>query len=380
MRVLFLESFYGGSHREVLDELVAHSAHDIDTQTLPARFWKWRVRGSAAEFIHRIPDPSHYDLVALTGLTTVSDLRSFWGSMCPPILLYEHETQLSYPVPQGQTADANYGFTDVTNMIAADHVAFNSHTHRDQFLGELPRFLRKFPDNRPMWAVPEIEAKSSVLYPGIRYESANIESADVESTGPKPGMIDHKIDQMPRPLIVWNHRWEFDKDPDSFFSALRAVKATGRTFSLAVLGENFQMQPKAFISAKEEFSDQIVQWGYLPAKSDYRRWLTRGDIVVSTSIQENFGISVLEAVAYGCWPLLPDRLSYPEIIPDAFHPSVLYNDVKDLVIRLLALIDGYRESGTNPGDQAALMDHARSFVWERQAAHFDALFEAVATG
>jgi hypothetical protein len=38
--------------------------------------------------------------------------------------------------------------------------------------------------------------------------------------------------------------------------------------------------------------------------------------------------------------LLPDRLAYPELIPEAFHATCLYPDDKALFDRLLALVDG----------------------------------------
>ncbi|MEM1118680.1 MAG: DUF3524 domain-containing protein, partial [Bacteroidota bacterium] len=47
MRVLVLEPWYGGSHRRFLDGLVAHSAHEIRTVTMAARYWKWRMQGGA---------------------------------------------------------------------------------------------------------------------------------------------------------------------------------------------------------------------------------------------------------------------------------------------------------------------------------------------
>jgi glycosyltransferase involved in cell wall biosynthesis len=46
----------------------------------------------------------------------------------------------------------------------------------------------------------------------------------------------------------------------------------------------------------------------------------------SAAIQENFGISVIEAMLMGCVPLLPDRLSYPEILPEEFHEHFLYKN------------------------------------------------------
>jgi len=64
----------------------------------------------------------------------------------------------------------------------------------------------------------------------------------------------------------------------------------------------------------------------------------QGTIVISTASQENFGISVVEAIRYGCIPLLPNRLSYPEIIPKVFHGDFLYKDQSELVEKLCFLI------------------------------------------
>lgn len=45
---------------------------------------------------------------------------------------------------------------------------------------------------------------------------------------------------------------------------------------------------------------------------------------MSASRQEFFGVSVVEAMASGYRPVLPDRLSYPGLIPDEYHDEVLY--------------------------------------------------------
>ena len=61
MRFLFIEPFYGGSHRDFADGWVAHSRHTIELVTLPARFWKWRMRGAALYLVPRIGPVDGYD-------------------------------------------------------------------------------------------------------------------------------------------------------------------------------------------------------------------------------------------------------------------------------------------------------------------------------
>jgi len=135
-------------------------------------------------------------------------------------------------------------------------------------------------------------------------------------------------------LIIWNHRWEFDKNPADFFNALDAVIERGADFQIALLGENFQVVPEDFIAARERYGNRVVRYGYVESIEKYREWLMRGSIVISTAKQENFGISVIEAVRYGCIPLLPDRLAYPEILPKAFHSDFLYKNQENLIEKL----------------------------------------------
>jgi len=47
---------------------------------------------------------------------------------------------------------------------------------------------------------------------------------------------------------------------------------------------------------------------------------------------------VVEAMRHGCLPLLPRRLSYPEILPKEFHRSFLYENDADLASRLAQML------------------------------------------
>ncbi len=113
--------------------------------------------------------------------------------------------------------------------------------------------------------------------------------------------------------ILWNHRWEFDKQPEVFFAALRRLKKSGVKFGLHVVGQVFRQSPDCFETAKIEFESQIETWGY-QQRAKYQEVLVGADIVVSTAWHDFQGLSMLEAMASGCIPIAPNRVAYPEYI------------------------------------------------------------------
>lgn len=361
LKFLFLEPFFGGSHREFAQGLVAHSQHSIDLLTLPARFWKWRMRGAALYFIKKIPSFDGYNGLITTDLMSLSDFKALSNGDCPPTLVYFHENQLTYPLAPGEQTDFQFGFTDITTALAADRILFNSRTHSDAFFEGLPGFLSMMPEYRPNWVVAEIRSKTGLLYPGCRFAAGSVSLRELPPESP--------------PLIVWNHRWEFDKNPEAFFDALDAVLENGSEFRLALLGENFQAVPKAFIRARSRYGRRIVQYGYVESRAEYINWLQQGSIVISTAGQENFGIAVVEAIRYGCVPLLPARLAYPEIIPDEFHSRVLYRDQKELVQKLLQLIKDYAQLRAF---RLRLSDAMGRFAWDNIINRYDEELEKLA--
>ena len=54
----------------------------------------------------------------------------------------------------------------------------------------------------------------------------------------------------------------------------------------------------------------------------YQQLLQQSHVVLSTALHEFQGLAVLEAVASGCIPLVPNRLAYPEFIAEEYrYPS-----------------------------------------------------------
>ncbi len=362
-KILFLESFYSGSHKAFADGLIRNSRHKIDILTMSARFWKWRMKGAALYFAEQIKNLEEYDLIFATDLINIADLKALLDNKCPPIILYFHENQLAYPLNKNEKLDYHYGLTDLTNSLSADRVVFNSRTHMKTFFKELPLFLNHLPDFVPDWTIDKIKAKSLVIYPGIEDAVLTQKKQQSENHG-------NSI-----PLIIWNHRWEFDKNPESFFSVLFRLKKEGTPFQLALLGEGYKKQPPIFAEAESRLKGNIIHSGYIENYDDYLHMLKEGDIVVSSANQENYGIAVIEAILSGCRPLVPDRLSYPELIPSEFHSDCLYIDENDLEKKLKKLLIGDKVFKLN-----RLIDRMTGLCWSSIIREYDALFDETANG
>lgn len=274
-----------------------------------------------------------------------------------PTAIYFHENQLTYPwSPTDRdiqhNRDYHYGFINFASALAADRIFFNSKYHRNIFLKELPRFLKHFPDHREMHTVREIEEKSSVLHLGLDLQKFNqFKTEKKEQQGP---------------VLLWNHRWEYDKNPGDFFRALYLLDEEGLQFQVILIGENFEQTPKEFENAKQRLGDKILHYGYVASFADYARWLWRADILPVTSYHDFFGASVVEAIYCGCTPLLPFRLAYPELLSASEENNYFYRDLPEFVEKLRTLILNFRDM-KNP----QLAARVRRFDWQEMIHIYD---------
>lgn len=75
-------------------------------------------------------------------------------------------------------------------------------------------------------------------------------------------------------------------------------------------------------------------------KDEYYELLASSQFVISTSKQETFGIGIVEGMALGCIPIVPNRLSYPETVGDLCRDDDIVKNI-DKILEELKTVDSY---------------------------------------
>jgi glycosyltransferase involved in cell wall biosynthesis len=380
LTIWLLNPYHTGSHRAWAEGYAAHSRHRVCVLSMDGYFWKWRMQGGALELVRQaralLAAGERPDLLLATSMVNVPAftglLRRELGRV--PVVLYMHENQLTYPPPPGSRRDLTYGMIQHLSMLAADRVFFNSRYHLESWFAEIPRLLKHFPDYAHPETVEATRAKSDVLPVGCdlgRLDGGMGRGGDAETgregdkeTGREGDKETGRRGDEEGPLVLWNQRWEYDKDPETMLRALYALADEGLRFRVALAGENFRVTPAEFDEARSRLGDRLVHYGYAESEAEYAGLLHRADIVLSTAIHEFFGVSVVEAIYCGCLPVLPNRLSYPELIPPELHGRCLYNDFSDLLTKLRSAI-------AVPAAPSGLRPAMASFDWSVQGPIYD---------
>lgn len=358
--ILMIEPFFSGSHASWIKQYEECSCHNIRILSMKGQFWKWRMYGGAVtlaqEFLSLDFEPDVILASDMLDLTTFLSLVRKKLKPSTPVAVYFHENQLTYPWKEDGRdkelqRDINYGFMNYTTALASDHVFFNSHYNMNSFYETLEKLLKKMPDYRHTGVVDSLYKKSHVLPIGMNLK--NIDAGD------------KTIYTEDLPLILWNHRWEFDKNPDDFFNALFLLREEGLRFRVAILGESYKNSPGIFKKAFEILDEDIVKTGYLSGH-EYASWLLASDILPVTSNHDFFGISIMEAIYSGSYPILPKRLTYPDLYNLHENPELFYEDFDELVDKLrfaIVNIDQIR--------QRSYKELASPYDWSKLIKHYD---------
>jgi glycosyltransferase involved in cell wall biosynthesis len=293
-----LSAYRSDSHAYWVDGLRRrHGEYDWQVFELPGRHFAWRIRSNPLSWLELMEAGLRERRPALILASSMVDLATLKG-LHPalagvPSMVYFHENQLAYPIIPGQVRSIEPVMVQIYAGLAADRLLFNSRYNQDSFLSGLKALRRRLPDGLPPDLATRLEAKASVLPVAV-----DPLARSRSRSRPRPP-------DRPAPLILWNHRWEHDKRPQRFAEAILELDRQGIAFDLALLGPRGPSGHPALDQLRRSVGHRIAVDGFLP-RADYVSWLQQAAVVVSTAAHEFQGISLLEAVSAGAWPLVPD--------------------------------------------------------------------------
>jgi glycosyltransferase involved in cell wall biosynthesis len=368
VKVLIVEPYLTGSHAAWAEEYAARSRHEVGILGLPGRYWKWRMHGGAITLARRfLKGDCKPDLILATDMLDLTTFLALTRERTTGIktAVYFHENQICYPWSESDRdrsrgGDLHYGFINLASALAADSLVFNSEYHRRAFREALGPFLKGFPDYNEMDVIEDIGAKSRVLYLGL--DLARFDRFRQRRAADAPT------------LLLWNHRWEYDKNPEGFFQVLYQLEEEGLHFEVVLLGEAFAEKPTVFEEASARLGDRIVHAGYVEDFATYAAWLWKADIIPVTSLQDSFGASVVQAIYCDCCPVLPRRLAYPEHLPQGGE-EFFYGDRAGMASLLRRRIEHIKETREISGRETV-----GRYDWSVMAPQYDEFFEALTAG
>lgn len=313
MRILILSAYNAVSHNCLNNGIVKYLSNiEFTVLSLPPRFFPWRAMGNSLSFAfnYREELTKGYDLIFATSLTDITSLKGLVPELAKtPVVVYFHENQFDYPDSRSKHVNTEVMIISIINAFAADKVIFNTKFNMQSFMAGAKKFLKKMPDFSPHKDLSGIEKKASVL------------SVPIEP-------VAYKNKSGAKPVLLWNHRWEYDKGPDRFLNMLRELKKRDIDFDLNIVGQVFRDIPESFQIIEKEFEPSILNWGFAESRDRYEDILSESSFIISTSVHDFQGLSVMEAADAGCTPILPNRVAYPEIFSNEF----LYDTSDDLMV------------------------------------------------
>jgi len=354
--ILIVDSFFTGSHQYWGKELKKRLPFEGELLTLSGKFWKWRMEAGAIELAEKFKKLNKKpSCIIATDMVNIPLFYAYAGITIDriPCIMYFHENQFSYPLSKKDTdikegRDNHYGFINLSSALFTKNLVFNSLFNQKSFFDGCLKLFKKLPNHKLKNDFDRL--KSRIIYPGI--ESNPI----VKESKNKPKMH----------TILWNHRWEHDKNPDLFLKGITALQKKKIPFKLIITGKGTEKnEVKRSINA--QFHNELIHCGYCENKNEYLSLLQQATLLPVTSKHDFFGISVAEAMDAGCFAILPNHQAYPEHLENNFKSGVLYDYPEGFYEALIQSV----------GNDVVSATSTSSFYWEAIIAEWTELLQTI---
>ena len=307
--ILIVDSFFTGSHKYWGEQLQNRLPFPVELVTLSGKHWKWRMEGGAYELAQKFKKLSEKPKVIIaTDMVNIPLFYAFANIAKDeiPCILYFHENQFAYPISNLDTQKTNkrdnhYSFINLTSSLYANNLVFNSEFNRNSFFNGATKLLNELPRN-----TLNLEGlNTNIIYPGIEYPTSFNYNQSI-------------------PILLWNHRWEHDKNPELFIKGIEVLQRKSIDFKLIILGKGTEKEEVKKLFEKQ-FKNELIHCGYVEGRESYLKLISKATHIPVTSKHDFFGLSIAEAMSYNCFAILPNHQAYPEHLLGNEKSGVIYN-------------------------------------------------------
>lgn len=173
-------------------------------------------------------------------------------------------------------------------------------------------------------------------------------SADVESLSAKIIVTGNPLFKSDYPTaaapkqnkIIISNRFDWEKRPNISLQFAYLAKKKHPDWEIVVTTSRpkFKSNQQWLVDlARGMEADGIITIKSGLTKAEYHHELATSKIMLSNSIEENFGYCIVEALVYNTYPLLPNKLSHPELVQN--NSVMLFDSDDEILFKMEHLMD-----------------------------------------
>jgi len=164
----------------------------------------------------------------------------------------------------------------------------------------------------------------------------------IEVTGNPIYMNEYKAypDIKKKKQLIISNRFDWEKRPNLSldFAYLLKKKHPGLNIIITTSRPKFRSNKQWLVDyARNLEKDGILTIYEGLSKDEYHKHLAESSVMLTNTIEENFGYCVIEACIYGTAPLCPNSYSHPELLMK--DKKFLYNDEDEVISKIEYLLE-----------------------------------------
>ncbi len=139
-------------------------------------------------------------------------------------------------------------------------------------------------------------------------------------------------------IIIFPHRWDIEKRPNIFVDLINHLWKQRQDFKVVITTSRKEFRSnQPWLIKKLSFSKFPHEIKSGLTKGQYYKELSKAKVFVSTTIEENFGYCLLEAITLGCSVVVPNKFSHKEILKN--DDRFLYRNLPHAVKMISDMLD-----------------------------------------